>query len=244
MKKLTFIYVLVALLLTTVQGRAQSTYKSGVYAGALLGYSRMHVDFTNTYSSPPGQVPRYDRQTFAASQGNITGGLLLGYRYLIGSFLLGFDCDLSLYNSNVREGITIPFAIPSIFSGTLQRHYSATPSAVLGILFSEKWHGFFKLGLGVSKFTVSVVNELGGSQTTFSRTETVIGFVPAIGIEYAATDSISVLGTLSYEWYKKVERTVGPEILADGAGTGLNIVEKIRARPQILNIKVGVIFKV
>ena len=247
MKRILRGLVLASVLLGSAQASSGGgSYKSGFYAGALFGYSRMHVDFKNTYSRItvlPAEVGFVQNKTIGY-QGNVMGGVVFGYRYLVKSFLLGADCDISLYNTTVSK--LMPLSINNDganapFTARLQRYYSITPSFVFGVPFSKKWQVFLKFGMGISKFTSSIKNET--VVQSFSTTKTVLGFVPAIGGEYALTDSLSVLGIVSYEWYQKVRFDVGDELVA-APGLGAKISDRFVSRPQIFNVRVGVLLKI
>jgi len=246
MKKVIKGLILASLLLGNTQLSADGvSYKSGVYAGALFGYSRMQTDFKSSYDVG-GAGPAFSgREAPKAFQGNVTGSLFLGYRYLIQSIFLGVDCDLALYNNSTSKdySFSTPGA-PTPFGARLQRHFSVTPSAVMGVTFLDNWNAFLKLGLGISQFTLKVLN-LTAPARHYTKTKTLFGFVPTLGVEYAVTQAISVLGSVTYEWYPSIKRSVSGDELLPGVGAaGWTVEHGVSVKPRVFSVRMGVLFKV
>jgi hypothetical protein len=218
-------------------------YHTGFYGGALVGWSRMDVRVKDLFIT--------DEELFESSlltkkkhKDSVIGELLVGGRYVFHS-LCDDPTTVALEVSGTLDDNKVKSNLNHVTGGPdsqikFKREYAIIPSLVFGKVFCCHWHGFFKIGLGISRFKTKYTN-LNDTTITFSKKKTQVGVVPALGLEYAINKCISLVGTAAYEWYPGVnsifQNTVPPI-------TGTFADDHVKVKPHFYNLKVGILVKV
>lgn len=213
-------------------------FKSGFLAGAHVGYSFGSGKFTGTLDLVPALAPS-SIITGSARKSAFLFGVLGGYRHIFNDgYTIGANLEVDIYGSNeVTKRLEQPPAPVVPFNNRLKRNYSVIPSMTLGKIFCGRYHVALGLGLGITRFNLQVDNIL--QQRSQSASQTKLGFVPSIGVEYAATHNVSLVGNISYEMYKKISKKF-VNILNAGAVTA-NYTSSIS--PKYVNLKLGVVYR-
>lgn len=217
-------------------------FKSGFYLGAQAGYAQMQGNIKGTLHQaiPGSNLPPSDSQSTNAKKSRPIGEFLAGYRHLFTSgFMIGGELAVGYSGHKITSQTFNHFNRKVFFKTSVERTYFATPSIVIGKVFSRQWLGFLKLGLGISKFKSLTQNV--DEHFDFRGKKTQIGFVPALGLEYAATPRVSLLGSISYEIYGKVQKKFNQVLDADIAGTHQYAFS---TKPKFITLKIGLIIKV
>jgi opacity protein-like surface antigen len=182
-------------------------YKTGFLAGAHVGIANGSGTFNTTYTTNvPGSTPLNGNGR--ASKTSALFGIFGGYRHLFHEgFTLGFDISGDVFTSNeLKKRLTYSNGIFT-FEHKLSRRYSVIPSINLGKIFCGRWHAALGLGLGIARFQHKLNAITLGPNLTSSQTK--VGFVPSVAVEYAVNQNVSVIGKVSYEIYNKVKKDFG-----------------------------------
>ncbi len=247
----SLVLTLTALALSTAAGASTSTtassFKSGFYLGAQAGYSQMKgkIDGVVDVDGPGGDTPPISASNSGnKSKSRAVADILIGGRYILkNGFSLGGDVSTGYDGNSIASTLYHPGIGPSggtPFKNTLKRTYFILPSLVIGKTFSPRFLGFIKLGLSISRLKNEVHNI--GGENFLRSSKTAIGFSPAIGLEYACNQKISLLGTLCYERFgniKKIHKNITGQPV-DAASEYQSIFRK----PQFFTVKFGVIIKI
>jgi len=205
-------------------------YKSGVYAGGQAGWNWLHGKFTNGYKAV-GQQTTYSRGT--RDRNGVIGELLFGARYFFPTQVsLGFEVaadwdtnELKKRASHIQQQLDVKFF----------RQYAITPAITVSRVFQTYWNFIGKLGLGISRFKTKMDDVTTGEH--FRQQKTQIGVVPSLALEYAITTYLSVIGTVTYEYYDSVSVTFRNADNMKGRVT--NRVKNV----QYVATKIGIIAK-
>lgn len=219
-----------------------SNFKSGFIAGAHVGYSFGNGKFNSTFDTN-GQFG-VGSASGNAKKNSALLGILAGYRHIFHSgFTIGVDISGNVFTNNELnkqlnhiEGLNFPF------KNKISRRYSITPSLNVGKVFCDRWHATIGLGLAIASFKQEVTNlsSVGGVIKSANATTTKVGFAPSVGVEYAATQNVSIIGNVSYEIYKKTNKTFDDQLTRPFAvGTSY----KSSISPQYLTLKVGAVYR-
>ena len=218
--------------------QAGPSFKSGMYTGLLFGYSNLHASNKETVNV--GIQPT-ETKTVTANQAGLVGNLLIGYRELFkNNFLLGGELGISLDNSQMVQKNILGNNIHSSYT-KLGSVYKFVPALVLGGKFSDKWLGFVKMGPSISQFKVNhSITQVGfsplpGAINKFRTTK--VGFMAAVGAEYAVDEDVSTVGIVSYEKFGSINRTFG---VVDGVA---GEKDTINLKPQYVTATVGMVYK-
>lgn len=219
---------------TAVQADSGSLYTSGFYTGALLGYSSMKSSFTENVSVP-GQINASTKVN--GQNSGIVGTLLLGYRhFLTNQFMVGGELGFSADNNQVKKSFTMDgLNIETKVKG----YYRFTPALVFGKQFSSAWLGFLKLGVSLARFTAN--NSLqyraySPTLNTFHASK--VGFMGALGAEYAINRKLSGVGLVSWESFGSFKKSLPGEVLGVAGEQ-----HSLEVKPQYLTFKMGVNYK-
>lgn len=205
-------------------------FKTGAYAGAQIGYNYMRGKINNTFA-PVGAAAHSDTGT--KTDNGIIGELFFGWRYFYHSGIsFGAEVAANIESNGLRKDITHP---TNLFKMKFERTFSIVPAITLGRTFQDRWHFFGKLGLGISRFKTKIHNN--ATQQKFSKEKTRLGVVPSLGLEYGVNNYISLLGTVTYEYYSNESRT-----FQNVDGTGGQMTNKMR-RVQYISPKIGLVAK-
>jgi len=218
---------------------AHSFYKSGFLAGAQVG-----VSFgKGKYNSSLNFNPIFAVNSVSASgSGNKTAalfGLLGGYRHLFNQdYTIGLIIEANLLTGNEIKknlGHTSPFGTAN-FNNSLKKSFTVIPTVALGKVFCGRWHASLGLGLAIARFKLQATGV--GTNPAFSQNanQTKIGFVPSLGVEYAATQNVSIIGNVAYEIYGKMSKTLT-------SPTTQLITYATSVKPTYLTLKVGAVYR-
>lgn len=124
------------------------------------------------------------------------------------------------------------------FDNKVKKTFTVIPTVALGKVFCGRWHASIGLGLAISSFkqqvdTINVNPALSGNAN-----QRKIGFVPSIGVEYAATQNVSIMGNVAYEIYGKMTKTLTNPAYAIGPASYTTSVT-----PKYLTLKVGAVYR-
>jgi len=222
-----------------------SNFRSGFLAGAHVGVSNGSGTFNSNFDTNQGligqaQVSGKARKTSALL------GILGGYRHIFHDGLTaGFDISGNVYANNelstqLRHVVPVGLAFP--FRNKLTRRYSVIPAISAGKIFCGRWHATLGLGVAISGFKQEVTNlsPVGGVIKSASASTTKLGFVPSLGVEYAMTQNISVVGKISYEIYGKINKKFGDQLTSPQLA-GSSYAPSIS--PRYLNLNIGAIYR-
>ena len=219
-------------------------FKSGFLAGAHVGYSFGSGKFNNTLTQTnPGVVallvnPASTVSSSASKSGPLFG-VFGGYRQLFNqNYTLGVILEANILGSNEFSkqathtfttvgGVVVPLSV----TNRMKRTFNVIPSVSVGKVFCDRYHVSLGLGVAIARFKQQVtfpVASRGSAQTK-------IGIVPSIGVEYAATKNVSIVGNFSYEIYKKINK-----IYNDLPG---GIVYASSVKPRYATLKIGAAYR-
>lgn len=214
-------------------------YKSGFLAGAHVGVANGWGTFNGNFN-PNQLVGGQSNASGKARKTSAILGILAGYRHVLPeSYTLGADISLNfLTNNELNNKLNNVIAnVPFPFTNKLSKQYSVVPSVNFGKIFCGRYHAYIGLGLALTRFKQQVNNVI--AQSTVSSSKIKVGFVPKVGIEYAATPHLSFVGNLSYEIYSKVNKTFDVS-----ASTGLPGAKySTSIKPKYINFTVGAIYR-
>lgn len=220
-----------------------SNFRSGFLAGAHVGISNGSGTFNSNFDTNQlGQAQASGK----ARKTSALFGILGGYRHIFHDGLTaGFDISGDVYTNNelntqIRN--VIPLGVGFPFRNKLTRRYSIIPTINAGKIFCGRWHATLGLGVAISGFKQEITNlsPVGGVIKSAAASTTKIGFVPSLGVEYAMTQNISVVGKISYEIYGKINKKFGDQ-LTSPLLPGSSYTSSIS--PRYLNLKIGAIYR-
>jgi opacity protein-like surface antigen len=214
-------------------------YHTGFYGGALIGWSRMDASIKDHFQTTD---PVLLSSTLSKKKhsDSVIGELQVGWRYLFrNNFTTGIEVAGTVDDSSIKARLTHLGGPDAQIK--YKRQYAAIPSLTFGKVFCCNWHGFIKLGVGLSRFKTKFTNlDVGGP--SFTKKKTKAGFVPALGLEYAFNQHVSFIGTAAYEWYERVNSGFINTVPPVPAGAFSN--DKVKVKTRFFNLKVGALFKV
>lgn len=215
---------------------SEKCYRDGGLLGLHIGYNRMHGRIQNQFiQTAPAALAQNNIQSGGRHQNKVFGGILLGARHFSNDcYSVGFDVAGDLTNAKIKKTFVANNNIP--LGVSFKQKYVIIPSLVVGKVFDPCWHGFVKVGLGISRFKTRLYNV--NSQLNFKSAKTKYGVVPAVGVEYAFSKAVSATGTVAYEYYPRIHRHFN-NVVVGGAAT-----DKISTRPYCIKAKLGLIFKI
>lgn len=192
---------------------AQAPYfKSGFLVGAHVGIAngwgrfRNSLDVNNDalFDTFSQQVSHRGRETVGFF------GISSGYRHVFNEgYTVGVEIsanfpvenDLERQFNHEVQGLSNPF------DHKLSCRFSVIPSIHFGKIMGDRWHIALGLGLGISRFQYRVQFRDDANNPVAKFLTTKSGFVPSISVEYAVATNVSLVGSLSYEFYKKLSKT-------------------------------------
>lgn len=185
-----------------------SHYKSGIYAGAQVGFGHLWGTQKGEYSFSNGVADRQSNGSYNQGDRSFSGDLYGGGRYVasngltFGGEILGSYGKHTIQSTYV-DGQTFTGAGNSRVLMTLHNSWTVAPLVVVGYHFNSPVHLYGKLGPVISKFETK-------SSQAFerSRSTTKTGIAAALGVEYAFTSKLSANLSLNYERYPDVVSTV------------------------------------
>ncbi len=229
-------------LLSTAPTLAHSYFKSGFLAGAHVGTSSGSGSFNSSFDKGIGLIPTASGKVRKTSA---LFGILAGYRHFLqDGFSVGLDITGNIFSKNelnkqldhIALGLTFPF------KNKLSRRYSVIPTVNFGKTFCDRWYASVGFGMGISSFKQEVTNLTrfaDGSIRSPSTTFTKLGFVPSVGVEYAATQNVSIAGNISYEIYKKISKKYNSQQLTGANGSSYTS----SISPRYLTLRIGAVYR-
>jgi hypothetical protein len=210
--------------------------RDGGIIGVHAGYERMHGRIQNNFiQTAPAGLAQNVSQSGGRHDNKAFGGILVGWRHIVdNAYSIGFDVAGDLTNGKVKQSFAPNANLP--LGVSFKRKYEIIPSLSVGRVFNPCWHGFIKVGLGISRFKTRLHNV--NAPQNFKSATTKYGVVPAIGLEYALSKAVSATGTVAYEYYPRVHRHFN-NIVPGGVSTN-----KISTRPYFITAKLGLLFKI
>lgn len=213
-----------------------SYFKSGFLAGAHIGVSQITESFQSNFNT---NDPILGSSAVSAKARRTSGlvGIIGGYRHIFNEwYTLGMDISLNFLTKNDLTKL-INHIHDFNFRNTLSRQYNVTPSINLGKIICDRFHVSLGLGLAISRFKLRVDDV--DNPASYNTSQTRLGFVSAVGVEYAVTHNVSILGNVSYEIYQNMKKTFNVN-----SSTGLpNSKYTSSIRPQYLTFKVGMVYR-
>jgi opacity protein-like surface antigen len=226
----------VLLLSTSVFANQKGLFKSGAYVGASFGYSRMHGKVNDSINIP-FPVNIYYSASGSNSSNGIVGGIDLGYRHFFNNgFLLGIEAGIARDNNELTKDLRLNTTQTT--RTKLKSSYIITPAVVFGKTLNNRWLAFAKLGVSLRKFT-GTHNIKGTTRNIDDKFNTrKAGSLAAVGAEYAFSDKVSATGSVSYERFGSINRSLPSYSTAAGEKDEVNI-----KHPSYITAKVGIIYK-
>jgi len=236
-------FSLLSLALFASEVVASSHFHSGFYVGAQGGYSHFWGRMKDYFDDGHNVNNSITRTSSLKKKSGVIGEILVGGRYVFhNGFTLGGDVSFGYSGQRLSSRLLHRDVI--LFGDTVKRTYVVTPGITMGKIFSSKLHSFIKLGLGISRFKNKLEDlpiPIAGRVSpylSFRSPSTHFGFSPTLGLEYAWTQRISLLGSMNYEYYKKLRKNYVNPLVPPPVSFYTSTT-----RASFLNIKVGVLFK-
>ena len=248
---------------------AEPHFRTGMYLGLMEGLSAGQTKMSENYRPDPRDIAAGAENYNASksiSRSAFVSEVMVGGRYLMDNgFFPGFEVAASFANhkfendfvfhdtalNNFNPLFPAPAVSPAgdnIFRAAIKRRYSFVPSVVLGWAFSQQFNVFAKLGLGITKYDVRILNDTFDGGVGFntpyfrgSQGKTYYSFVPALGIEYSFNRYVSFVASASYEVGQKPEFTNSH--LVEQQALPINDSNRLSGRVSIFTQKIGLLFK-
>ncbi|WDR05735.1 outer membrane beta-barrel protein [Devosia rhodophyticola] len=160
----------------------------GFYAGGSLGYG-----FGSVTSTATGTSQQNDMRGFG-------GGAQAGFNFSLGGFILGGEIDGQFTNINHTQ------TVAGITNSSFGLDYYGTARARAGLAYNQ-FMPFITAGYAIGRGTGSY-SQLGG---TFSQSQNHSGWTAGVGVEYAASEQVSI--KLEYDY-----TDLGTQTYFSGAG--------------------------
>ncbi|MGV8948741.1 MAG: outer membrane protein [Candidatus Paracaedibacter sp.] len=219
-------------------------FKSGFLAGAHVGISSGSGKFNSTFNINPVAPVNSSSANGTARKTALLMGFFGGYRQVLHEgYTVGFNIEANFFNNDELSKKIAHFSNPppSIdINNRLKRSFNVIPSVSLGRVFCGRWHASLGLGLAITKFKQQInITSAPLRPLSANVSGTKLGFVPSVGLEYAATQNISLTGNISYEIYKKLNNSFNVD--ATGAPAPSSYTSSIS--PKYLMFKVGATYR-
>jgi opacity protein-like surface antigen len=237
---------------TTTQGHCETPppsndFRSGYYIGIETGWSKMTDKAQGELldlALIPFQEPSY-RESYSKTHHGFVLDVLGGYRHFFKSrFMLGVDLSAAVSLHDIETPFALGFFDPQQLPGvknlavTIKRAWMAVPSLTAGWALKD-FLIFGKLGIGLSKFTVSITDP--NNNKIYSQNALEWAFVPTLGVEKSLNNHISLIATVSYEHYLKIKQQV--DNITNNTLGGSFDQTTFTHRPSVIHAKVGLLYK-
>lgn len=209
-----------------------SLFSSGAYTGAAVGYSYMNSSAQESILIPGFGIDASDKKK--GKRHGLVGELLIGYRHVFpNTFFLGVELGAAKDNNAFQKTLFLDVYEANV---KLDRRWQLTPSLVVGKVVSEKWAGFLKVGVPFSKFHLRhSIQLVGGTPRTETQTKTQRGISATVGAEYAFTQHVSAIGTVTYERFNALKKEIAPPL----AGSS----NRVSVKPYYITAKLGFLYR-
>jgi hypothetical protein len=204
------------------------------YFGGLVGYSHTRKKINNHLTAGAPFNINSTLHTHKNSNDVIVEALLGGRYIFPNNITSGFELAGTAADPTTRLTLNHPGDLTFIFKAT--RKFCLIPSITFGKIFCCHWHAFVKMGMGISYANTGAF--VRGFEAHRNRRKRQLGFVPAVGLEYAYSQNVSLLATAAYEYYKKLNvgfRDPLPGVVATDTG---------HLKFQFINVKVGFLYRI
>jgi opacity protein-like surface antigen len=224
-------------------------FTDGIYIGGQVGYIRPHHKYHVTLNGMTSGTFHGGR-----TQDTVTGGVLIGGRYFFcpqdlpgieflypllaklpcHQFFLGAELSINKDASSTR--FFISGNAGDSYMHKVKRQYSVIPTAVFGAAFVQTFALYVKLGVDIARYrnTIFTVDD-GGTNSSFivHKSQTVL--LPALGIEYCFSPSISTRIEVSHNFHTR-DMTMD---VTTNAGNR----DRRKVKPRNTVINVGILYK-
>jgi len=215
-------------------------FKSGFLAGAHVGVTRGSGTFKATFDTGVVGVAAASASGGAAKTSAMFG-LVGGYRHILnGGYTVGADLAANIFaNNELKKQLDHTIAPDDyFFVNRLSRRFNIIPGVSFGKILCDRWLVSLGVGLAISRFQQQVFSV--DSNVGLKSSVTKVGFAPSLGVEYAATQNLSVVGGVTYEIYGKISKKFGneftaPYFITSSYATSIN--------PRYLTLKVGAVYR-
>ena len=223
-----------------------ANFKSGFLAGAHVGYSFGSGKFNNTSKLGAAVGAAFVNPSSSLSNSvNKSGplfGVFGGYRHVFNqNYTFGVNLEANVFGNNefskqLDHTFTSPLgaSITRPYINRVKKTFNVIPSVAIGKIFCDHYHVSFGLGLAIARFKQQVERP---SILTARSTQTKIGIVPSLGVEYAATKNVSIVGSFSYEIYSKTSKLYD----TNAASAGSTYTSSIK--PRYATLKIGAAYR-
>lgn len=237
---------------------AEPHFRTGMYLGLMEGLSAGQTKMSENYRPDPRDVGAVNyNASKSISRSAFVSEVMVGGRYLMDNgFFPGFEVAASFANHKFENDFVFSDAVLNpdpntdinIFSAAIKRRYSFVPSVVLGWAFNQQFNVFAKLGVGITKYDLRIINNTDDGGLGFnpgflrgSTGKTYYSFVPALGLEYSFNRYVSFVASVSFEVGQKPEFT--KTHLTELQALPINDSNKLSGRVSIFTQKIGLLFK-
>lgn len=233
-KRKKYILALAAFVATNPiqQCYAEKLFQSGAYAGATFGFSLMNSSIKDSLFIPVVINKNAQSRT---SHTHLVTDLFTGYRFFMNNGLFtGLELSISLdKNKNCKT-----FALTKTLKSDtkLSSRYKIIPTLALGKRLSPKWLGFTKVGLSVARFKSQHIMRSATAMEQERFSTIAHGVKGSVGLEYAHSNKVSTIGSLSYEHFKNIKRTyknISPWQGEKGRGS---------IKPRYITAQIGILY--
>lgn len=186
-------------------GDAKGDLWTGIYLGAQAGYQGIVVDPTICLKDASGSDCS-GAQIDDVDLGGAEAGLYLGYNYNIDPVVIGFEADLNAGFANTSEKQE-GYEFDVLAGGALALR------ARLGMLAGERTLIYATGGPSLVSEEVEITNcsDVYTDTTCDLDSETHFGWQVGGGVEYFATDRLSLKAEYLYGWYGEETLTVAED---------------------------------
>jgi outer membrane immunogenic protein len=208
---------------------------TGFYVGAHIGGVWTGGDL-DSRASTLGKSAVVSRSGFHSDPG-VIGGAQAGYNYQVDQFVLGVEANVDLTSGQNDFTIT---QFPGLGRATTtvkdRSDWNASLRGRFGYAF-DQWLPYVTAGVGVrnDKLSGTTIFTPGLGNTSVSDTETQVGFIGGLGLEYALNEHWSIRGEALYSWYPSHD-------VRFGSGTGL-ATSVVSSKPQTISATIGVNYR-
>jgi hypothetical protein len=202
-------------------------FNNGFYVGGQIGYlNAKHRYNVNLNGITTGNFSK------TKNQSTVLGGVLLGGRYFVyPQFFVGAEVGVN------KDASSTGFMVTGIFGDTYlhkcKRQYNIVPTAVFGVTFAQAFATYAKLGVDISKYRFSMTSFDGTVTPVHHKIKTV--FMPAIGVEYCFSPSLSTRIEASYNFTAQKMATNDTMILG--------FTDRWSVKTQNTLVTLGLLFK-
>ncbi len=186
-----------------------SEYWTGLYGGINLGGNFIDADLNSK------QKDFYNKEEKCNKDGSIDGftpGVQLGYLHQFDSnFVLGAEADFT-YNTQDRANLNCPCTVDIANQAdqfTAENRLQGSLRGRFGYALNKDLLPFISAGVSFADMGLKYNGQAGGvNQDFYSKNTSQAGWLVGGGLEWGATDSISVRGEYYYTAYNTIDMAI------------------------------------